>query len=197
MAKDIININDTPQYYLNNLKDVIVFDTETTGFGPQSEILQLSITDGTGKTLFNEYLKPTHNDSWPEAEAVHHISPAMVADKKTFQDYFPQLQLMFYSTKMIVGYNTRYDISYLLRNQILLNDDVPIYDVMLAFAPINGEWNPRYNDYKWTNLTTCAKYYGYDLAEKAHNSLEDTKATAYCFRHLMEDQLKVEDENQQ
>lgn len=194
MTNKIIDLQNSPQYYLNNLKDILVFDTETTGFDSNSEILQLSITNGLGETIFNEYLKPSHNISWPQAESVHHITPAMVKNKKSFHDYFSLIQSLFYTTKMIIGYNVRYDLGYLLRNQIILNNKVPIYDVMLAFSPIYGEWNPRFNDYKWQNLSTCAKFYGYDLSNKAHNSLEDAKATAYCFQQLMKQQLASEKE---
>lgn len=37
---------------------IIVFDTETTGFNADEDddILQLSIADGNGKALFNEYV---------------------------------------------------------------------------------------------------------------------------------------------
>ena len=35
---------------------IIVFDTETTGVTEDDEIIQLSIIDGNGKTLINEYV---------------------------------------------------------------------------------------------------------------------------------------------
>lgn len=190
ITKSIIKATDNPQYYLDNLKDILVFDTETTGLDTNSEILQLSITNGLGDTLFNEYLKPTHNTSWSEAQSVHHVSPEMVADKLTFGDYFDEIQNMFYNAKMIAGYNTSYDINYILKNDIVLNNQVPIYDVMLAFAPVYGEWNYRFKEYKWQHLDKCAKYFGYDLGSKAHNSLEDTKATAYCLEQLLKLELK-------
>ena len=37
---------------------IIVFDTETTGVTEDDEIIQLSIIDGNGKTLINEYVHP-------------------------------------------------------------------------------------------------------------------------------------------
>ena len=60
---------------------IIVFNTETTGpdpFGGHDEILQISIIDVEGNVLLNSYVKPRWHESWPEAEAVHGITPEMV-----------------------------------------------------------------------------------------------------------------------
>ena len=62
-------------------EDILVLDTETTGFGPSAEILQLSIVNGLGEIVMNEYFRPARATCWPDAEAVNHISPAMVAGK--------------------------------------------------------------------------------------------------------------------
>lgn len=51
---------------------------------------------------------------------------------------------------------------------------------MIMFAEIYGEWNERRGSYKWQSLTKCATYYGYEF--KAHDSLEDVKATLYCYK---------------
>ena len=66
------------------------------------------------------------------------------------------------------------------------------YDVMLEFAPIYGEWSSYHESYKWQKLTTCAKYYGYEF--KAHDSLEDVKATLFCYKKMIEKEGK-ENEN--
>ena len=39
-------------------EDILVLDTETTGFGPLAEILQLSIVNGLGEVVMNEYFRP-------------------------------------------------------------------------------------------------------------------------------------------
>ena len=58
-------------------------------------------------------------------------------------------------------------------------------DPMIMFAEIYGEWNERRGSYKWQSLTKCATYYGYEF--KAHDSLEDVKATLYCYKKMEED----------
>lgn len=58
-------------------------------------------------------------------------------------------------------------------------------DPMIMFAEIYGEWNECRGSYKWQSLTKCATYYGYEF--KAHDSLEDVKATLYCYKKMEED----------
>lgn len=59
----------------------IVIDTETTGLNAGvDELLQVSIIDDEGKTLFNSYIKPSKTKSWDSAMAVNHITPEMVAN---------------------------------------------------------------------------------------------------------------------
>ena len=58
---------------------------------------------------------------------------------------------------------------------------------MYAFAEVYGEWNDYWQNYTWKSLDVCCHYYGYFL-EKAHNSLEDSKATLYCYNKLINDE---------
>ena len=60
-------------------------------------------------------------------------------------------------------------------------------DPMIMFAEIYGEWNERRGSYKWQSLTKCATYYGYEF--KAHDSLEDVKATLYAYKKMREKEI--------
>ena len=44
---------------------ILALDTETTGVGPNAEILQLSVIDGEGAVRMNQYFRPKKNSSWP------------------------------------------------------------------------------------------------------------------------------------
>jgi len=68
--------------------NAIIIDTETTGLYPNAdELLQVSIIDTNGTTLFNEYLKPINAKTWRTAQRIHHISPEMVKDCKHITEY--------------------------------------------------------------------------------------------------------------
>lgn len=53
---------------------IICVDIETTGLDmANDEILQISIINGRGKTLYNSYIRPEHKREWKEAEEINKI----------------------------------------------------------------------------------------------------------------------------
>lgn len=178
----------------------VIFDTETTGlYVNDDEIIQLSIIDGNGKTLFNELIKPSRRKRWDDAERVNHISPKMVKNCKTFRHYKDEVQQIFSNAKTLIAYNGVFDIRFLNAVGIDVYADnsteieIPhtkkpnkkYLDVMLDFAEIYGEWSDYHNCYKWQKLTVASAYYGYEF--KAHDSLEDVRATLFVAQHIYKD----------
>ena len=163
----------------SNKYNLVVLDLETTGFDKyKDEIIQVSIIDQDCNTLLNEYCKPEYKTEWKEAEEVTGISPSMVADKKPFSHYAKTVEDILNSTDKILIYNAGFDAKFLHAKGLKFSDDI-IVDVMLDFAEVYGEWNEYYGNYKWQKLGKAAEYYGYKF--KAHDSLEDVKATLYVY----------------
>lgn len=164
---------------------VIVLDTETTGIGPDDEILQLSIIDESENVLYNEYFRPRHKTSWPGAEAVNHISPEMVSDKPTIFSRQNEIQKILDNADTIVGYNTEFDLEMLRRSGIYTYGTTETVDVMKRFANYYGDYDPRRNRYKYKSLKFCADNLGYKN-DNLHDSLEDCKATLFAYKKLNE-----------
>ena len=174
------------------LNRVVVFDIETTGLSSvEDEILSISICDGTSKQLFSSLIKPTRHKSWPNAERVNGITPAMVKQAPTLSDVSDQIRQHLTGNKLIVGYNVSFDLSFLISSEVLEGWPASTFDVMREYALIHGSRRrSKYSiGYLNSKLAVCASSYGYEFS--AHDATEDAKATAYCFRALLCDELYV------
>ena len=150
------------------------------------EILQLSIINGNGKILFSEYIRPKNATEWPGAEAVNGISPARVSDRPHIDEYIPRLNSILASAKLIVGYNVSFDLGFLEASGVIIPEGTDDFDVMGTFTNIYGEWDGLRRRFSHQKLSTCAAYYGYEGSGNFHDSLEDVRATLYCYYAMTE-----------
>lgn len=171
--------------------NVVVFDTETTGTEPYlgDEVVSISICDAYGNDLFSSLIKPRRKKAWPEAEAINGISPDMVKDAPYLDDVADDIRRLLCTGKLVVGYNVLFDIRF-LREAGVLTSYLEAFDVMTEYAEVQGTHRSRYGGgYGYSRLVDCARSYGYSFL--AHDSKEDAKATAYCFRALLSDEAYV------
>lgn len=162
---------------------IIALDTETTGFLHDDEVLQLSVMDENGKTIFNRYFKPEHKTSWENAMAVNHITPEMLEKEKPISTYKESIEKILKEAKTIVGYNTGFDMTMLAQNGIQIPNEKKYVDLMGPFAEVYGQKNAEGKP-KWQKLITCAAYYGFSQDGEWHNSQGDTAATMHCYREM-------------
>lgn len=167
----------------------LIIDTETTGLDPvRDEILQISIIDSEGNTLYDGYFKP-FAESWKEAQRVHGISPEMVEDAPRLSEKLVEINSILCQAECIIGYNVDFDVNFLRNNGVIIYSDIEVYDVMEVFAEIYGEYSEYFGNYKWQKLTTAAEYYNYDWSSSpggAHNSLADCYATLHVYNKINE-----------
>ena len=69
----------------------IFLDTETTGFRETDEVVEISIIDIDGETLFSSLVKPRIPIP-PDAMRVHGITEQMVADAPVWADIYPNIK---------------------------------------------------------------------------------------------------------
>ena len=63
---------------------IATIDFETTGLkAGEDEVLQVSIIDENYNVLLNAYCRPNNKESWEDAQAVHGITPLIVANLST------------------------------------------------------------------------------------------------------------------
>lgn len=167
----------------------VILDFETTGLSAEDdEILQVSVIDQDGKVLLNEYCKPKNRSEWKVAEKIHNITPEKVSNKRPFEEYVSILSDILTNTEEIIIYNADFEKGFLYKYGVKFNNN--IYDLMYEFAKVYGDWNEYYGSYTWKSLNECCLYYGYYLGDSAHDSLEDCKATLYCYNKLINNEEK-------
>lgn len=170
----------------------ICLDTETTGLSvSDDEILQLSIVDAdTKQVLIDEYFKPRIKTEWEDATTVNHITPEMVKDCKPIREYYPYIQSIFDNAEEIIGYNTHFDLNFLLADGIQPRQGCKVIDVMQEYANCYGAWDALNHRYKWIKLVEAAEHFGFDWDQyPAHNSLGDVFATLHVYEAMRDKTL--------
>lgn len=96
-------------------KKVLFFDLELTGLYDYDEVLSVTLTDGTGATVFDTLVRPVRRKKWKETEAIHGITPEMVKDAATLADLAPRLREILGSAERLVAFGTQTDLSHLTK----------------------------------------------------------------------------------
>lgn len=158
----------------------LILDVETTGVDARTaELLQVTIINDNGETLFNELLKPCAT-SWDRSQMIHGITPEMVKNCPHISEKIGEINEILKRADIVAGYNVSFDINFLKCNGALFPDDVEIVDVM-KLAVEKGVGGKR------MKLTKVAERLGYHWEEKnesAHNALGDCLATLYVWDKL-------------
>lgn len=163
-----------------------VVDVETTGLSPKNdEILQVAICDGNGTPLLNTYVCPTRRKRWPKAQDIHGITWQMVKDAPTLGEIASDIMRVFQNKALIIGYNLRFDFMMFVAGGVDTQTYGYSWDIMNDCSVMFGTYSQAHGSYTYIRLTTAARKYGYSY--KAHDALEDAKATAHVFRKLMGD----------
>lgn len=166
---------------------ILSIDTETTGLDPfEDEILTVGICDAeTGEEILNRMYKPSRATSWLEAQRVNGISPRMVAGCPPIERDAGEIRKILAEAEAVVVYNADFDLPF-LEAIGALPGQLSIYDPMIDFAEVYGEWNEFFGDYKWQKLTKAAAHVGYEWGDgDAHDALADCKASAAVWRWLI------------
>ena len=89
--------------------DFVILDTETTGLDERAEIVELSIIDKHGNTLFDSLIKPKGCIPY-EAEQIHGISNANVENADSWPDVYEGVRKIL-EDRSVAIYNADTDYS--------------------------------------------------------------------------------------
>ena len=167
--------------------NIICLDTEFTGTVGHNEILELSIYDGTGKETFHHLYKPEYCRSWACTEKIHGITPEMVENEPHFSEHIPELQKLFDTADLLVGFAIENDVKMLSRAGIKRLEEERCLDVRHLYWACRGEAE-GVDLFAIPNLVTCAGACGFDWeSAKAHSASADAMATLLTYNVLLKE----------
>ncbi|AYW42369.1 3'-5' exonuclease [Pseudomonas aeruginosa] len=163
----------------------VYLDTETTGLSCSGgdELVEISVVDDGGNVLLDSLVKPTRHTEWPEAQAIHGITPADVANAPSLEKLLPRLQAIIEDSRALVIYNASFDLAFLPDSLRLLASGKALC-AMQAFSLYAGEWDERRQSYRWYKLVDAACSAGHQWDGSAHRARADAMATRSVWRWL-------------
>ena len=165
----------------------VYLDTETTGIGPNDNIVEISIIDHDGAVLIDRLVKPVGKID-PGAQNVHGISPEMVADAPGWLDIWDEVEAVL--TGRLLGiFNADFDMRMMAqshtRNWMKWANPpgLEVFCVMKLYAQFYGQWNARRGNYRWQSLDNASKQCNIPLPN-THRAKDDTTLTRALLHYM-------------
>lgn len=165
--------------------EYVVFDVETTGLSSQRgdrivEIAAVRVRGGEIIDTFESLVNP-QRDLPIEAQQIHHITKAMLADAPTADQILPDI-INFTGGACLVGHNIKFDLNFLCYELSLmgrkLREETPAMDTLkMAKALL-----PHLTSFR---LSHVAHSLGASV-ETTHRAMPDVKLTAMVMKRLMD-----------
>src|SRR5215213_6662868 len=140
---------------------VIYLDTETTGFGPRAEIVDIAVVSAEGQVMLESLVQPTRRIP-ADATAIHGITNADVKDAPAWCDLYQDL-LPVLAGRRIIVYNVIFD-------RQMVNQSCDRYDLaapaadwecaMRKYAGFYGNWDPGKRWYRFQKLERAVLAFG-------------------------------------
>lgn len=153
----------------------VILDTETTGLpskDPETEIVQLAVTDIKGRPLFCMLIKPA-NPMNDEVIAIHKITNEQVVDQPTFPQVAKMISFVL-ENKHVVCWNSDFDVKLLW--SLFKKYKQPLPKILGAscamdkYSEWTGEWSEKKNGFKWQKLPALS-------GMPAHDAFADCLST--------------------
>ncbi len=163
-------------------------DTETTGLGPDAEIVEIGILDAQGEIMFESLIRP--KAKIPKAASkIHGITNEAVSHAPAWPEVHNQVCSILKNQNLVI-YNAAYDNRLLEQTAGVYGLTLPgyrFYCAMLGYAQFHGEWNKSRRNFRWQKLTVAAKQMGVQLPNQgqAHRAIYDCRLTLEVIRAMV------------
>ena len=167
-----------------NKNSTVILDTETTGLGNKDVIIQISIINLDGNTLFNSLIKPSKKKRIPtEASMIHGIKMKDLINAPTFAEVVEEIYEIL-KNKTVIIYNEEFDVR--LIEQSCETDQVRILRfksdcAMRYYSEFSSQWSEYHRDFRYQKLPGAS-----------HDSLGDCKAVLKLLHKMADSEIKMD-----
>lgn len=163
----------------------IYLDTETTGLNRTDEIIEISIIDDDGNTLFETLVRPTQPIR-ADTIQVHHISNEAVRTASPWPVIWPQVRSVLFGRQIVI-YNEEFDLRMMAqshaRYRLPWKDKFNTFDLLKLYAEFRGDWDPLRRSYRYYSLADAGQQCRISLPN-AHRATADTLLTRALLHYI-------------
>jgi DNA polymerase III subunit epsilon len=156
----------------------VYIDTETTGLEKQDEIIEISILDTDGSTLFQTLVKPT-GPIPQSATNVHGITNVDVSKAPAWPIIWPKIRSILFG-RLIVAYNAPFDLRMMqqthTRYRLPWRESFEWLDVMALYSRYRAIWDPIRKSMRLFSLDVAGKDFQISL-KNSHRATADAELT--------------------
>lgn len=159
---------------LQQLKDFLVIDTETTGIGKPSEVCELAIVDYQSRNvLFNSLLQPYNMDGYEvsKAKEVTGITTQELRNAPTLPQVWDEVLDIIHS-KHTTAFNADFDLRMIRNSAMKWGLEVPVLEATCLMKLCTAFLDLDY----WIGLQEASLLLGIE-AVKTHRALADVMTT--------------------
>ena len=171
----------TAQCWIND--GCLFLDAETTGLDEQAEVVEMSVIDALGQTVFNALVRPSVSIP-AEATAVHGIENEHVTDAPSWADVHDDF-CRAVAGRPVVIYNADYDLRVIRQTTTQHGLTMPEIDGRCAMHLYARWYGERREDgrFHWQKLGAAAQQCGIAV-NGAHRGLADCMTTLQIINHM-------------
>ncbi len=164
----------------------VYLDTETTGIGPNDEVVEICVLNPAGQVLVDTLVKPQGNVH-PEAVRHHGITEPMLAGAPRWPEVWPLVDAAM-ADRQVAVYNAEFDVRMMRQSHRIHGmqwgiDEDRFDCIMHLYAQFYGDWDRRRGSYRWQKLESAARQCGI-LLRNTHRAADDAALTRAVLRYM-------------
>ena len=169
--------------------DLVIFDTETTGLGPDAEIVEIAALKVDGTVLLDTLVRPRQPIP-PDATAIHGITGEDVAGFPPIEAVLPRIRGRDHH---LASYNLAFDERLIRRSldrggpSVAGSWHLPVersHCIMEMYARYHGAWSDYHHSYTLQSLRNALAQCGLEFKGRPHRAMTDVRAAAALLRYM-------------